>query len=128
MIGSGRSSAPVRKATTAAATGISEEQAVINDQVQTVLARVKLQLAHQEDKVNSINAEVSTHRIYTFIDWREKSIKIGFSRKFKKPSSGRLVTHTRSGLEYLGVRCGTQDDERGQAEGRAGCPQQAVRR
>ena len=106
-----RSPYPARKTSTFVAAGISNEQEVINDKVQTELARVNLELAHTKDKVEAINAEVSTHRIYAFIDWRDKYIKIGFSRKFKKPSSGRVATHTRSGLEYLGDRYGTQDDE-----------------
>ena len=71
-----------RQSTNVAASGISKEQAAVNNKLETEVARLKLQQSHQQDQIDSINAEVSTHRIYAFIDFRDKYLKIGFSRNF----------------------------------------------
>ena len=39
--------------------------------------------------------------VYTFIDWEDRYIKLGWSDNFEKPRSGRKDTHLRAGLEYL---------------------------
>lgn len=116
--GSSQFGTTTRQATHVAASGISKEQAAVNDKLETEVARLKLQqshqqeqFAHQQERMDSINAEVSTHRVYAFIDWEDKYLKIGFSRNFNKPTSGRLATHARNGLEYLSDRYGTQEDE-----------------
>ena len=57
-------------------------------------------------EMSDLRTHLVESTIYTFVDWKERVIKIGWSRKFNKSGSGRKATHERKGLEYLSHESG----------------------
>ena len=49
--------------------------------------------------------------VYTFIDWEDYYLKLGYSQNFKKPISGRRATHERNQLELVAFEPGQQEKE-----------------